>query len=70
MSYRTQTRERVFKNCLRWKDQQKILLADVWKEAGRGKDRLTIRDLLADARCSQAVLGFLSTKDVGLIGRS
>jgi len=32
---------------------------------GRGKDRFKIRDLLADGRCSQAVLDFLSTTDVG-----
>ena len=39
--------------------------AEVWKEAGRGKSRFKIRDLLADGRCSQAVLDFLSTTDVG-----
>jgi hypothetical protein len=32
---------------------------------GREKDRFKIRDLLADARCSQSVLDFLSTTDVG-----
>jgi len=32
----------------------------VWKEVGRGKSRF-----LADERCSQAVLDFLSTRDVG-----
>jgi len=37
----------------------------VRKERGRGKDRFTIRDLLADGRCSQAVLDFLSTMDAG-----
>ena len=35
------------------------------KETGRGKSQFTIRDLLADGRCSQAVLDFLSTTDVG-----
>jgi len=34
------------------------------QESGRGKSRFTVRDLLADVRCSQAVLGFLSTTDV------
>ena len=29
------------------------------------KDRWKVRDLLADGRCSQAVLEFLSTTDVG-----
>ena len=35
------------------------------KEARRGKSQLKTRDLLADSRCSQAVLGFLSTTEVG-----
>ena len=34
-------------------------------ETGRWKDRWKVRDLLADGRCSQAVLDFLSTTDVG-----
>jgi len=37
----------------------------VRRETGRGEDRLKIWDLLAEARCSQSVLGFLSTTDVG-----
>jgi hypothetical protein len=63
--YKTQTREHVFKNCPEWKEQQKGLWAEVWKETGRGKSRFKIRDLLADGRCSRAVLDFLSSTDVG-----
>jgi len=37
----------------------------VRKETGRGKDRWKIRDRLADERCGQAVLDFLSTTGVG-----
>jgi hypothetical protein len=37
----------------------------VRKESGRGKERFKVRDLLADPRCSQPVLDFLSTTDVG-----
>jgi len=37
----------------------------VKKETGRWKDRWKVRDLLADGRCSRAVLDFLSTTDVG-----
>jgi len=33
--------------------------------SGRGKHWFTIRDFLADGRCSQSVLDFLSTTDVG-----
>jgi len=63
--YRTQTRDHLFKVCPEWKPQQKILWAEVRKETGKGKDRWKVRDLLADGRCSRAVLDFLSTTDVG-----
>jgi len=45
--------------------QQKILWAEVQKETGKWKSRWKIRDLLADGRCGQAVLDFLSSTDVG-----
>jgi len=48
-----------------WKPQQKILWAEVKKETGKWKDWWKVRDLLADGRCSQAVLDFLVTTDVG-----
>jgi hypothetical protein len=32
---------------------------------GKGKDQFKVRDLLADTRCSQPVLDFLATTDVG-----
>ena len=35
------------------------------KETKRWKSRWTVRDLLADERCGQAVLDFLSSTDVG-----
>ena len=35
------------------------------KETKRWKSRWTVRDLLADGRCGQAVLDFLSSTDVG-----
>jgi len=44
---------------------QKILWAEVQKETGRWKSRRTVRDLLADGRCGQAVADFLSSTDVG-----
>ena len=37
----------------------------VWMEKCRGKSRFEVRDLLVDGRCSQAVLDFLSTTDLG-----
>jgi len=60
-----QTREHVSKVSPARKAQQEILWAEVRKETGRGKSRFTIRDLLADTRCSLSVLDFLSTTDVG-----
>ena len=45
--------------------QQKVLWAEVLKETKRWKSRWTVRDLLADRRCGQAVLDFLSSTDVG-----
>jgi hypothetical protein len=45
--------------------QQKDLWAEVREETGRGKDRFKIRDLVANTRCSRAVLDFLSNTDVG-----
>jgi len=60
----SQTRDHLFKVCPEWRMQQKILWAEVQKETGRWKSRWKIRDLLADGRCSQAVLDFLSSTDV------
>jgi len=61
----SQTREHLFKVCPEWKMQQKILWAKVQKETGRWKSRWMVRDLLADGRCGQVVLDFLSSTDVG-----
>jgi len=61
----TETRDHLFKECPKRKPQQKILWAEVKKETGRWKDRWKVRDLLADGRCSRAVLDFLSSTDVG-----
>jgi ribonuclease HI len=48
-----------------WRGQQRKLWVEVRKETGRGKSRWKVRDLLADERCSRAVLDFLATTDVG-----
>ena len=44
-----------------------ILWAEVRRETGRWKNCWRIRDLFADRRCSQAVLDFLTSTDVGKI---
>jgi hypothetical protein len=41
------------------------LWTEVRKETGSWKSRWKVRDLLADERCTRAVLDFLSTRDVG-----
>jgi len=53
-----------------WKAQQKILWAEARKETGRGGTDSRSRDLLADSRCSQAVLDSLSTTETGRGGDS
>jgi len=63
--HRTQTREHLFKNCDRWRMQQKIMWAEIRKKTGRGKNRFTIRENFADKRCTGAVLDFLRTTRVG-----
>ena len=60
----------LFKNCPQWKSQQKTL-GDSPRNNPKASwphpdpDRTNIAELLADQRCSQAVLTFLATTDVG-----
>jgi hypothetical protein len=61
---RAQTRDNPFEVSAIWRDQQKVLWAALKKETGRWKSRWKVRGLLADERCSRAVLDFLSTTDV------
>jgi hypothetical protein len=63
-----QTRDHLFTVCAAWRDQQKILWAEVRKETKRWNSRWKVRDLLADERCSRAVRDFLATTDVGRLG--
>ena len=60
-----QTRDHLFKHCSRWKDQQAQLWARVKAETRKGKRKWRVGDLLADERCSPAVLDFLRTAYVG-----
>ena len=48
-----------------WKNQQKLLWSAVREATKHGKDRFKISELFADERCTQAVLGFQGTTDVG-----
>jgi len=61
----TQTREHLFKVCTAWRRQQKVLWKEVRVHTKRGRDRFRIADLFADERCTDAILKFLETTDVG-----
>jgi hypothetical protein len=58
-------RDHLFNGCAGWKDQQRILWAEVRKETGKWKCRWKVRHLLAHERCRRAVLDFLANTDVG-----
>ena len=60
-----QTRDHLLKECPKWKDQQKVLWKEVWKETEKRKWQWKAHKLFADARCSQAVLDFLASTEVG-----
>jgi len=60
----TKKNKEIFKVYPEWKAQQKILWAEVRRETGKWKSRWMTRDLLADGRCSRAVLDFLAATDV------
>jgi len=61
----TQTREHLFKTCTAWRRQQKVLWKEVRQQTRRGRDRFRTADLFADERCTDAILTFLETTDVG-----
>jgi len=42
-----------------------VLWKEVRLQTGRGRDRFRIADLFADERCTEAILAFLETTDVG-----
>ena len=60
-----QTWEHLFKHCTRWRAQQKAMWAKVEKDTKRAKHKWMMAELFADERCSEAVLEFLRTADVG-----
>ena len=55
------------KGCPKWKGQQRTLWKEVWEETGRGKRRWKAHELFDHKRCSQAVLDFLASMDVGKV---
>jgi hypothetical protein len=67
----SQTRERIFKDCRRWKDQQVFLWRDIRRATGgkRTPRNTSMAHLFGDERCTPAILEFLATTEVGLRGR-
>jgi len=72
VQYKIRACEHMSKNCPQWKSQQKTLWGTVLEETGdlpdptRGRDRTKNAELFADIeRCSQVILDFLTTTDVG-----
>ena len=55
------------KRCPRWKKEQKDLWEEVWKETGKGRERWKVHEHFAERTCSQALLDFLSSTDIGKI---
>jgi len=53
--------------CPKWKEEQRTLWEEVYKETGRGREWWKAHELFAEEGCSQAVLDFLSSTDVGKI---
>jgi len=62
-----QTRHHLLKRCPRWKKEQRTLWEEVYKETGRGRERWKAHELFAESACSQSVLDFLSSTEVGKI---
>ena len=60
-----QARDHLLKRCPRWKNKQKTLWEEVWKDAGRGRWQWKAHELFAEQSCSQTVLDFLSVTEVG-----
>jgi len=60
-----QTRNHLLKRCPRWKEEQRTLWEEVYKETGRGRWRWKAHELFAESGCSQLLLDFLSSTDVG-----
>ena len=61
----TQTREHLFKVCTAWRRQQKVLWKEARVQTKRGRNWFRIAELFADERCTDAILTFLETTDVG-----
>jgi hypothetical protein len=60
-----QSREHLFKHCKHWRQPQNALWQAVTEASGRGKSNTSMKDLFGDRRCSEAVIQFLRSTEVG-----
>jgi hypothetical protein len=60
-----QSREHLFKHCKHWRKPQNALWQAVKEASGRGKSNTSMKDLFGDRRCSEAVIQFLRSTEVG-----
>ena len=60
-----QTRDHLLKRCPRWKEEQRTLWEEVYKETGRGRWWWKAHKPFTESECSQTVLNFLTSTDVG-----
>jgi hypothetical protein len=55
----------IFKNCSRWTTAQRVLWDEMPAQTGRRKRPPAICQVFVDERCSEAILPFLRSTDVG-----
>jgi hypothetical protein len=60
-----QSREHLFKHCKHWRKPQNALWQAVKQASGRGKSNTSMKDLFGDRRCSDGVIQFLRSTEVG-----
>jgi hypothetical protein len=61
----SQLREHLFKHCKHWRKPQNTLWQAVKEASGRGNSNISMKDLFGDRRCSEAVIQFLRSTEVG-----
>jgi hypothetical protein len=57
--------ENTFKHCKHWTIAQNELRRAVMKASGRCRMNTSMKDLFGDRRCSEAILQFLRSTDIG-----
>jgi hypothetical protein len=60
-----QSREHLFKHCKHWRKPQNAHWQAVKQASGRGKSNPSMKDHFGDRRCSEAVIQFLRSTEVG-----